>query len=229
MFPLLGAALITGLTGGVHCVGMCGGFAGAAAARGGAWPWHLGRITTYAVLGALAGSLGFVLPGPSWLPAALAAFLILFFAARMAGIGGAQGLHLPVPKALVKVGARFARKQGVGGRTLFGMATGLLPCGLVYTGIALAVAADGPLAGALTMVVFGLGTIPLLAGLGAVVKRIANRSIHARRGLALAVAIMGLWSISLRATPVAQAAAPADEAAVDSADEHPPGCPMHAD
>ncbi len=57
MIPLLTAALIAGLLGSMHCVGMCGGFAaGCSRARMGLPAWHTGRVLTYGLLGALAGA-----------------------------------------------------------------------------------------------------------------------------------------------------------------------------
>ena len=59
------AAFVAGLLGSVHCVGMCGAFASSCArTRGGLAAWHLGRVGTYALLGALAGSVGRLLPDP---------------------------------------------------------------------------------------------------------------------------------------------------------------------
>ncbi len=236
MSTLLGAALLTGLGGGVHCVGMCGGFASAAASRGGSWPWHLGRFTTYATLGALVGTLGISLPGPSWLPAAIAGGLVLYFALRLAGLVGHGGLHFPMPKALLTLGARFGRGNSIPARYGLGLITGLLPCGLVYAALALALAATSPLEGALVMVVFGMGTVPLLAGLSAVIRRLANQSIGRRRALAAFIAVVGIWSVTMRAAPplIPEAEAAANPETVDMAApgemmEHPPGCPMGPD
>lgn len=235
MTGLLGAALLTGLAGGVHCVGMCGGFASATAARGGAGPWHLGRLATYGLLGALAGSIGVSLPGPAWLPAALAGALVLFFALRLAGLLPG-GLHLPLPRPLLTLAARFARGRGRGSRLGLGLLTGLLPCGLVYAGLALALAAPGPLWGALVMVSFGLGTIPLLAGLAGLVRRATAQSLGRRRALATLIALVGLGSVSMRTAPPLVPTAAAETAAEPAPAEalvapaellaHPPGCPM---
>ena len=66
---------------------MCGGFASTVGSRpSGAAAWHLGRLSTYALLGALAGAVGQVLPGPSWLPAVVATVLLCWFALAIAGL-----------------------------------------------------------------------------------------------------------------------------------------------
>ena len=55
---------------------MCGGFAVACGRTpAGAAAWHIGRVTTYAILGALAALVGQALPGPPWLPALSVALL----------------------------------------------------------------------------------------------------------------------------------------------------------
>ncbi|HMV67540.1 MAG TPA: sulfite exporter TauE/SafE family protein, partial [Myxococcota bacterium] len=58
MVALVSGALLTGLVSTPHCIGMCGPFAATAAGRpGGTIAWTLGRMTTYAALGAAAGAL----------------------------------------------------------------------------------------------------------------------------------------------------------------------------
>ena len=203
VLSMLLAALVAGLLGSPHCVGMCGGFAAACArpARR-ASPgmptapfWHLGRLATYAGLGALAGTFGAVVPGPRWVPAALSVVLLLWFSASLAGLVPAGPARLPL---LARAGAALARRDGVGWRFLFGVATGLLPCGMVYAALAMAVAAGGAGAGAATMVAFGLGTVPALALLTVTVRRLALRGVWVRRVLALLVLAVGLGSVGMR-------------------------------
>lgn len=185
MIPLLGGALLAGAAGSPHCVGMCGGFATAAGPA-----WHLGRLGTYAVLGGLAGVVGRTLPGPGWLGTALAVVLLVVFAARLAGLVKVEGLAIP---GLAGLAARVARQPGFLSRVAFGALTGLLPCGLVWTALAMAVAAGGALWGALTMVVFGLGTVPALA-----LATVAVRRLNAPRLVAAAVLALGIASIAMR-------------------------------
>ena len=210
MIGSLLAALVAGLVGSPHCLGMCGAFAAAAGrpaaggrrarlvvlgARSGAWLWHAGRLSTYATLGILAGAVGAVLPGPRWVPAALSATLLLWFAASLAGVVPAAGARVP---GLARVSGRVARQDGLVWRYLFGAATGVLPCGLVYAGLSLAVAAATPLEGALVMLAFGLGTVPALALLSTVVRRLALGTVAGRRVLAVLVLVAGLWSLAMR-------------------------------
>ena len=132
------AAFLSGLAGSLHCVAMCGGFAATAGSRpAGAAAWQLGRLSTYMLLGAVAGAVGQAIPGPAWLPAAVAMVLLTWFALAIAGLVPEPRVRIP---GLVQAGAGFARREGLGSRYLFGMTTGLLPCGLVYAALALSAA-----------------------------------------------------------------------------------------
>lgn len=202
MIPFWGAFL-AGLVGSPHCIGMCGAFCTAASSRpGGQALWHAGRLTTYAVLGALAGLaggavgvLGTAIPGAAWLPQVVAAILLVWFALALAGVVREPHFRLP---GLTKLGARVAGGTTLGSRYAFGLATGLLPCGLVYAALALPVALGSPAVGALAMVAFGLGTVPVLSMLSAVIQRTLRRGLWPRRILALLVLATGLWAVWAR-------------------------------
>lgn len=191
---LYATLLTAGLMGGwSHCAGMCGPFVLAQvtarleqvpAARMGefhrltgaaAVPYHFGRATTYAILGAVAalvtGSLG-ALPGLRWLSAALLAFAALFFA--VTAIGGLtawmSGFGRPLQNGWSERIGRLARPllgRPVGWRGYaLGVALGFIPCGLLYGAVAVAAAAGSALSGALGMLAFVLGTVPGLVAVG---------------------------------------------------------------
>jgi sulfite exporter TauE/SafE len=201
MVPLLIAALLAGLLGSLHCVGMCGGFATSCArARLGLPAWHLGRILTYGLLGALAGLAGRLLPGPAWLPGALATVLLLWFALALAGLAPEPRLH---PPGLRQAGARAAQRPSAAAQALFGVVNGFLPCGLVYSALTVPVALGDPLRGALTMLAFGLGTVPALSLAALGLRRLVLASLWRRRLFACLILASGLWTIWTRAiTPV---------------------------
>jgi sulfite exporter TauE/SafE len=197
VLAVLAGALAAGLLATPHCVGMCGGFATACARRSpaGALPWHVGRLATYATLGAVAGAVGHLLPGPGWIASALAAALLLWFAASIAGLVREPRLVIPGVAALAH---RAAAERGTAWRVAFGAATGLLPCGMVYAALSVSVALAHPLAGATAMLAFGLGTVPGLALLATALQRLAARGLWQRRALAALVLAAGLWSIGTR-------------------------------
>jgi sulfite exporter TauE/SafE len=185
---LIGALFLAGLAGGAaHCAGMCSPFvlaqtAGRLAAvpverfgrltrLGSALllPYHLGRATTYAGLGAtgaaLAGGLA-ALPGLGWIRAALltlAALLMVAAALEKSGVSvpmsaGALLGRWASRLARPLLAQPAARSQGY----LLGLALGFLPCGFLYGALAAASASGQPLVGAAAMAAFALGTAPSL-------------------------------------------------------------------
>lgn len=188
------AVSLAALAGTPHCIGMCGGFA-VAASGGGQVPYHVGRIGTYAVLGAIAGGFGRWMPGPSWLVSAISALLVIGMAASLAGWVPEPSFKLP---GLHLLGRFVKGRSGPSASLALGVLNGLLPCGLLYGTLALPVASGDALSGALLMVVFGLWTSGPLA--------LAVRGLRgwterrgARQVLALVVLISGLAGLAFRA------------------------------
>jgi sulfite exporter TauE/SafE len=193
---IIAAAFMAGLVGSPHCIGMCGGFAVACGGTvGGSAAWHVGRLTTYAALGAIAGAVGSALPGPGWLVAAVSLLLIVWFSAMLAGFVPEPKFRLP---GLQAAATRLLRRGGIPARFLFGLLNGLLPCGLVYAALAIPIAAADPELGAAAMIAFGVGTVPALAAVTLGLRKAAMRDIRVRRALAAGVLIAGLWSIGMR-------------------------------
>lgn len=191
----LAGALVVGLAGTPHCVGMCGPFAAATGDLPELAAWNAGRITTYAILGAIAGALGAVIPGPTWLPPVLAGALVAWSAASI--VGWVKPLHLALPG--VRNLARGANAPGWAAKATLGVASGLLPCGLVHAALALAVAAGAPLAGAAVMVAFGIGTAPGPSAAAFGLRRVLDRTGRAGRYvLAAAVLVTGLAAVATR-------------------------------
>lgn len=202
MVELLTAALLAGLLGSVHCLGMCGAFAASCTrARGGLAAWHLGRILTYTGLGAAAGALGSLLPGPPWVPGTVAGLLLVWFALALAGLVPEPRL---LPPALSRAGSRAAAAPRAGAQFLFGLVNGLLPCGLVYSALALAIAADRPVAGALAMLAFGVGTLPALSVAALGLRRVIMTSLWRRRLFAVLLLAVGLRTVWMRANHAGQ-------------------------
>ena len=195
MFASLGAAALAGLVGSPHCVGMCGSFALACGGNSRGAAWHAGRLTTYAALGAVAGAVGGALPGPGWVAAVVSTGLLVWFAAALAGLAPEPTVRIP---GLSDLAGRAARARGTLPGYALGLATGLLPCGLVYAALAVPVASGSALVGSLSMVAFGLGTIPALAALTLGARRWMTRDLRMRRVLAAGVLLFGLASVATR-------------------------------
>ena len=215
----LAAAFAAGLLGGVHCLGMCGGFATACArVRGGLPLWHLGRVTTYMGLGAIAATAGRFLPGPAWIPALAASLLLLWFSLTLAGLVPELAI---TPRFLIRHGAGSLASPSAGAQLLFGLLNGLIPCGLVYAALAIPVALADPFAGALAMGSFGLGTVPLLTAAALGLRRLVMTTRWRRRVLAALILGTGLWTIWSRATGSGHAAHQADPVSDTPAHQHP--------
>ena len=215
------AVLLIGLAGGTHCLAMCGGIVGAlTVASPGAtsfpvplWrlrlAYNLGRIGGYTLAGAAVGGIGSV---GLLLQDALPVQLLLYVAANLMLL--ALGLYLAGSTALLapfeRLGQRlWARLQPLTRRFLpatsvaqalpLGLLWGFLPCGMVYSALALALLAGSAGRGALLMLVFGLGTLPnLLAAswlLGRFSALLRGRGLRLASGLAVsAFALFGLFN-----------------------------------
>lgn len=183
---------IAGILGTAHCLGMCGPFALMIGGGSRTWSGALGRqgaytagrVFTYAVLGATAGYAGARLATlfPTFvnLPAALAitaGMLLIYQGLRAAGWLPALFSKSAAPCVTSGFFSQFLRQPGASGVFLAGVFTGLLPCGLLYGMLALATSTHSLPLGAVTMIVFGLGTAPamILAGLSGRIIGVATR------------------------------------------------------
>lgn len=184
----LAASLATGFTVGLgHCTVMCGPVVGSLAlatgavgARGrllGQLVYHAGRLTTYALLGAVMGATGaFVnvagrLAGLADAVAIATGLLLVLVGLSAAGLSAglrrvearlSGGLRRLV-HALVVDGA----DGGPGRLYPVGLALGVLPCGASWTAFLAAAGTGSPAAGLLLTLAFGLGTLPALLLVGA--------------------------------------------------------------
>jgi len=170
------AGWIMGFLGSLHCVGMCGPLAVVIheqARSQGRQPWtgmalyHLGRVSTYVVLGILIGFISTALWGVMqfWLSLLagvvliLSAFSLLPWERQMWSLPGFRWIGQRIPVLY----ARFLNHPSAFAPFLGGAVNGLLPCGLVYLALSAGLATGDILLSARLMFFFGLGTIPALA------------------------------------------------------------------
>lgn len=216
--PVTVTALLIGLLGGVHCIGMCGGISAAlalAAPVGGAAaypPWQrqlcygLGRVLSYGVAGALVGTLGMALadtlgPRGAFALRVLAAGLLMMIALQLGGWwAGASAIE----RAGARVWAWITPTIGGAGRNGslwqalgIGAAWGWLPCGLVYTTLAWAASSADPIEASMRMFFFGLGTVPAVSLTGLAASRFSSvvRKPGTRRLAGLLMAGFALWTL----------------------------------
>ena len=211
-----GAAIVVGLLGSSHCLGMCGGIVSAfsmglqdrisqapSALFGYQLAYNTGRIGSYVLVGLLAGTLGASLieigVSPIYGRLLAAAFMIalgLYLANWWRGLA-----------VLERFGARLWQKlQPMGQRRLpirnplqafaMGALWGWLPCGLVYSVVAWSLSTGNSLDAAILMLGFGLGTLPsmLLAGNAFNYFRQWARRPVVRRSAGLLIIAFGIYS-----------------------------------
>ena len=213
------AALLVGFVGSTHCLGMCGGIAGAlgsAAPNGSAlttasyaMAYNTGRITSYAVFGAVVGFLGALagsgLDTHTWLIVlrgvtglvmiAIGLYLLVNWSGlrRIEALGaGLWAWISPIARRLLPPRSQF---QAFAVGTLWGW----LPCGLVYTMLLTAAVSGSAIGGASVMAAFGLGTLPAMAGVTAAGNLLRRHLTRLRRVGGALILAFGVWTL---ATPV---------------------------
>lgn len=170
------AAISLGFLFSFHCIGMCGPIALAVPLgpstgllrTGKMLTYNAGRILTYGAMGALFGTIGqgFHLAGiQQWVSIGLGVFILLvaLFPTLVKG-SGVERKVVGYTSGLKTAFTKQFGKSSFGGLLVIGLLNGLLPCGLVYMALAMAMASNGPVVGATTMVFFGLGTVPAMFG-----------------------------------------------------------------
>jgi sulfite exporter TauE/SafE len=183
VIALAASVLLASLLGSPHCAGMCGGFVAfySGGLDRGRWGPHVayngGRLVSYTLLGAIAGTIGAgvdhvgVLAGVGRVAGLLAGLVMVVWGAGT--LLAAMGVAVRQPTApaalkrslLVALKAVHSQPPAVRGLVM-GLVTTLIPCGWLYAFVTLAAGTSGALAGAATMAVFWLGTLPMMAGLG---------------------------------------------------------------
>ncbi|WP_133272955.1 sulfite exporter TauE/SafE family protein [Hymenobacter radiodurans] len=175
---MLWAGFLFGLLGSFHCVGMCGAIALALPGAGGPnWRYvagrvlyNLGRVTTYASLGAVAGLLGRGLQLAGWQQSLslLSGGLILVLVVAPERWLSRAAAFLKLDGVLARVKSQllyFYRQPSLSALYITGLLNGLLPCGMVYLALAGALSVPGAAGAATYMALFGLGTLPLMLAL----------------------------------------------------------------
>lgn len=215
----LGISLfVGGLVGSAtHCAGMCSPFVLAQTPNGPylvkasknlLLPYHMGRLTTYIFLGALAHSLinlAYLFSGmKGFISAPLLAlagiiFLVSAFPQWSSVFPWVSRFKFPASfNALSSKATNLMRSQSLLSRYLLGVLLGFMPCGLVVAAL-LAVASASSLTQAmLGMTAFALGTMPLLIVIGVVGSTLHKKfpkffSLFSRG----AMVFSGLWLFAL--------------------------------
>ena len=210
-----GMLFLIGLITSVHCIAMCGGInlsqcvplgeSGGASAFLPALLYNLGRVISYTVIGFLLGFVGLLIGGGSEVGVStllqgilklLAGALMVIMGVNMLGLfPWLRRLTIRPPKFLA---ARIGTQKAKSRRPLaVGLLNGLMPCGPLQSMQIVALASGSPFAGALSMFLFSLGTVPLMLGLGSIVSALGKRFTQSVMTVgAILVVVLGLAMLS---------------------------------
>ncbi len=196
------AALTMGIVGSLHCVGMCGPIIMSI-------PWsntqkalqislyHVGRATTYAIMGALVGGVGqLFLPKDLgvWPALISGSVLVLVFLAQSFPTV-LQNNRFPA-SSIAGFFRSFLKMDSVFSRFFMGMVNGILPCGMVYSALAVAILYHNALYSGLFMFLFGIGTSPLLVLLSRIKMYLSKYPFFKReKTIRFALLLLGLLII----------------------------------
>ncbi len=221
----LSSAFLLGFMGSAHCLGMCGGLAGALGlstfSTNPAVPrmpefdyarfftlssYNLGRISSYTVAGLLIGLFGLwlgqyllLLEGLRYAAAVLLIFLGLYIGQWFNGLILVERAGSRIWQAIKPLGQRFMPPKNRAQAFALGMVWGWLPCGLVYSALIWASTQAHPLHAALVMFCFGLGTLPSMLLTGVFAQQIMQtlKSARFRQFSGLMMIGFGCWSLPL--------------------------------
>ena len=215
-------AFLTGLFGGVHCFGMCGGIVGALTlgtpedliqGKKKTSPliinlgYNIGRISGYIVAGAIVGFLGSSLvdltgiqTAKQGLAVVASLFMValgLYLAGLWNGIAKLESIGSVLWKRIQPLTTRFIPVKSFQQAIPLGFLWGWIPCGLVYTALIWTLSAGGAIEGALIMLAFGLGTLPNLLAMGVIAAKLAKwvRNPKVRLTAGLLVVLMGIMTL----------------------------------
>lgn len=204
---MLYTAFLLGMIGSLHCVGMCGPLTlllptNAKSKRRfltGRLIYNLGRVVTYAFLGILIGFIGekiAVFVSQKWLSIAFGCLIITGLIAYkfLSANRFSMKLQSKLNHTVSNLFSKSTQRPFLLSHFLFGMANGLLPCGMVYAALAGAFLQTKVWEGSLYMILFGLGTLPLMfaasVGFGWLKKQ---KFVNFQRVIPVSYALLAIW------------------------------------
>lgn len=215
-----GMLFVIGLITSVHCVAMCGGInlsqcIPTKSSEEGtntrlislspAFLYNLGRVISYTIVGFIVGALGSVITfsgtAQGILKLAAGVFMVIMGINMLGIFPWLRKFNPRMPKIFArKIEEKKTRHQGP---LVVGLLNGLMPCGPLQAMQIYALSTGSAFAGALSMFLFSLGTVPLMFGLGAFSTLLSRRfSSKMMTAGAILVVVLGLsmfsqgWSVS---------------------------------
>lgn len=201
-------ALLFGLFGSFHCVGMCGPIAFVLPIdRTSRFKsilqtslYHLGRIFSYSLIGALFGLLGkgFYFFGLQQ-QLSIVVGLLMILSVVLPKLFSKMSIARPILKFTNKIksglGSSLKKKENSTFFTI-GFLNGLLPCGLVYMAMIASLTSTSVFEGITYMALFGLGTVPLMSAvvlLGNITNYVNRRKIQ--KLIPIVVVVIGMFFV----------------------------------
>lgn len=215
-----GMLFIVGLLTSVHCIAMCGGIhlsqcipsrnaENTSSSRINViMPsvlYNAGRVVSYTAVGFVLGGAGMILTGGSGsgMPLLLqgilkitAGLFMVIMGINMLGIFPAlRKLQIRFPrKSVIKINQKKRKEKRP---FVVGLLNGLMPCGPMQSMQIIALGSGNPISGTLAMLMFSLGTVPLMLGLGSLVSALGKKytKLVMQTG-AILVVVLGLAMLS---------------------------------
>jgi sulfite exporter TauE/SafE len=216
----LSSAFLLGFFSTLHCVGMCGGIIGAlslslpVAIRNNkpkllsfVLAYNLGRIISYSAAGLVAGAVGTgVLQSAGFdqghailrfVGITMMVAIGLYLTGWLPQLASVEKIGIPIWKSLEPIGRKLVPVASLPKALAYGLIWGWLPCGLVYFVLIWALTAGDAIHGALTMLAFGLGTLPTLITAGFMTSWITRfaHSSRARQVVGVLIIAMAIGSL----------------------------------
>ena len=167
-------ALVIGFAGRMHCLGMCSPLILAVTSQKTSAiinriVYNAGRVTVYAMMGAAVSGAGMLLPLHKFQNVIS---LVLGVTLLLIGIGAIK-FHIPVLTSAIRrfttwlkiVFGEYVQRKTWRSTLLLGALNGLLPCGLTLIALTWCITLRGPIDGFNFMLLFGVGTLPVMLGL----------------------------------------------------------------
>ena len=216
----LTSAFLLGFFSTMHCIGMCGGIIGAlslslpveirnnkAKLFSFVLSYNIGRLISYSVAGLIAGAVGTsVLQSTGFdqghailriIGVAMMVAIGLYLTGWLPQLASVEKIGIPVWKHIEPIGRKLVPVASIPKALAYGLIWGWLPCGLVYFVLIWALTAGNAVQGALTMLAFGLGTLPTLITAGFMTSWITRfaHSTRTRQLVGLLIIIMAIGSL----------------------------------
>jgi hypothetical protein len=216
----LTSAFLLGFFSTMHCIGMCGGIIGALSLSlpvevrnnkprlfAFVMSYNIGRLASYSLAGLIAGAIGTSViqstgfdQGHTILRMVGIAMMVaigLYLTGWLPQLASVEKIGIPVWKRLEPIGRKLVPVSSIPRAISYGLIWGWLPCGLVYFVLIWALTAGDALMGAMTMLAFGLGTLPTLVTVGFMTSWITRfaQSTRARQIVGLLIIAMAIGSL----------------------------------